>query len=133
VCEHILFTPFPQALEKQSLGIKKKKGPDQDRLAQVLSSYQISRPTTFSFLKKDKKIKFEKGEPDRINSRNGYLPPVDRAGGVGPETSRPSNGREVPLSYSRRGSCGGVPSIQRAGGAPRGIPPVRLAGGPPAI
>jgi hypothetical protein len=40
--------------------------------------------------------KIRKRVPDRKIWKNGYLPPVDRAGGVGPGTSRPSNGREVP-------------------------------------
>jgi hypothetical protein len=34
-------------------------------------------------------------------------------------------------TYSRRGPCGGVLPIQRAGGVPRGILPIRQAGGPP--
>jgi hypothetical protein len=77
------------------------------------------------FLKKDKKIKFEKGEQDGKNSENrhllprrgaGDLPPNQRAGGsknisrplprassffirkeVPEQASRPASGREVPL------------------------------------
>jgi hypothetical protein len=50
-----------------------------------------------TFLKKRlKKIKFEKGVPIGKKSKNGYLLSVDRAGGVGPGTSRPTSGREVP-------------------------------------
>jgi hypothetical protein len=49
-----------------------------------------------AFFKKGfKKIKFEKGVLIWKISKNGYLLPDQRAGGVGPETSRPSNGREV--------------------------------------
>jgi hypothetical protein len=52
------------------------------------------------FLKRIKKIKFKKEVPDTKNSKNGYFPPVDRAGGMGPGTSRPSNGREVPKLFA---------------------------------
>jgi hypothetical protein len=46
-----------------------------------------------NFLKKGlKKLKFEKGVPVGNNSKNGCLPPVDRAGCVGPGTPRPSIG-----------------------------------------
>jgi hypothetical protein len=51
------------------------------------------------FEKEFKKIKFEKGVPIRKFSKNGYFPPDQRAGGVGPETSRPFNGREVPKLF----------------------------------
>jgi hypothetical protein len=54
------------------------------------------------FLRDKKKIKFGKGELDGKNSENRYLPPVDRAGGVGPGTSRPSSGREVPRGPLRK-------------------------------
>jgi hypothetical protein len=57
------------------------------------------RATLSFFLKRNKKIKFEKGEPDRKKSKNGCLPPADRVGGVGPGTSRPSSGREVPKIF----------------------------------
>jgi hypothetical protein len=51
------------------------------------------------FKKRVKKIKFKKGVPVGKNWKNRYLLPVDRAGGVGPGTSRPSSGREVPKIF----------------------------------
>jgi hypothetical protein len=52
------------------------------------------------FLKKRlKKFKFGKGVPIRKISENGYLPPDQRAGGMGPGTSRPLDGREVPKLF----------------------------------
>jgi hypothetical protein len=75
--------------------------------------------------------------------KNGYLPPADWAGGVGPGTSRSSSGREVPRGPLREfficeevpaGASGGIPPIQRAGYCPKGHP-ARWSGGksPPAI
>jgi hypothetical protein len=54
------------------------------------------------FLKKGfKKIKIRKTVLVGNNLKNGCLPPVDRAGGVGPGTSRPSRGRDVPKNFCR--------------------------------
>jgi hypothetical protein len=63
--------------------------------------------------------------------KNGYLPPADWAGGVGPGTSRPSSGRDVPRGPLREfficeevpaGAGGGIPPIQSAGCCPEGHP-----------
>jgi hypothetical protein len=54
----------------------------------------------YDFFKKKGLKKIEKGVPGGKNWKNRYLPPVDRAGGVGPGTSRPSSGREVPKIFS---------------------------------
>jgi hypothetical protein len=55
------------------------------------------------FKKKLKKIKFEKDVPIWKILKNGYLPPDQRAEDVWPDTSRPSNGREVRGPYSAEG------------------------------
>jgi hypothetical protein len=88
------------------------------------------------FLKKRiKKLKFEKGEPDGKNSENGYLSPVDRAGGVGPRTSLPPKraggpkkfqdpSREPLREYEKFLICEEVPEAD--------LPPGQWAGGAPA-
>jgi hypothetical protein len=90
------------------------------------------------FKKKDKKIKLGKGVPVGKILKNGYLLPTDWAGDVGPGTSRPSNGRDVPRGPLREflicekvpaGAGGGIPPIQRAGCCPEGHP--GRAGCPP--
>jgi hypothetical protein len=48
------------------------------------------------FKKGIKKLKLGKGVPVGNILKNGYLPPADRAGGVGPGTSHPSSGQEAP-------------------------------------
>jgi hypothetical protein len=62
----------------------------------------LAHASSFSFpfiprlLKKRlKKNKIQKRGAGWEKFENGYLPPIDRAGGVGPETSRLSSGREV--------------------------------------
>jgi hypothetical protein len=68
--------------------------------------------------------------------KNRYLPPDQRAGGVGPETSRPSNGREVPNFFSSplpRASSrikNFFLFARRPLTRPRGHPAAQQAGGP---
>jgi hypothetical protein len=98
-----------------------------------------ARPNARIFLEKDKKIKLEKEMPVGKILKNSYLPPADWAGGVGPRTSRPSSGREVPRGPLREfficeevpaGVGGGIPPIQRAGCCPEGHPALWSGGMP---
>jgi hypothetical protein len=84
------------------------------------------------FLKKGLKIKFEKWVPVVKNWKNGYLPPVDWAGGMGPGTSRPSSGRDVPKIFPGPSQEPLKKFLIREELPEAGIPPGQWAGGAPA-